>query len=94
MDFINKLLRYINDGKISKQSVDKILWAKGCGHDIDFNNYFLVDENEIVRRVKKIIEENKNIPKGAIIGQIMKEFRGKVDGKKVSQIIDEYLTRC
>lgn len=50
-----------------------------------------VDESEIEDTVKKIIDENKGAPFGALMGHAMKAFGGKVDGKKISEILKKFM---
>lgn len=53
---------------------------------------------EIEKIVKKIVKENEELIRqrglsalGPLMGMIMKEYRGKVDAEKVSQILREKL---
>lgn len=46
-----------------------------------------IDDGEIEKRVREIVLKNKGAPFGALMGQAMKEFGGKVDGKKISEIL-------
>ena len=50
-----------------------------------------IDEQEIEQKIKKIVEENKGAPFGALMGHAMKEFAGKVDGKKISQMLKKLM---
>ncbi len=86
-DFIDTILELISKLKISKQSVDEILWKKGCGEKVIFKDYYLVDKKVLIKKVKEVLNKNPNIPRGALIGIIMKEFNGKVDGRKLNELI-------
>lgn len=71
------------------------LYKEGITEVSDLNSYIkekglLVEEandSEIEAKVKEIIKNNKGAPFGALMGIAMKEFKGSVDGKKLSSII-------
>ena len=50
-----------------------------------------VSVKDIESKVKKIVEKNKGASFNAIMGEVMKEFRGKVDGKVVAGLINKLL---
>ena len=81
------LLQKINNSEITKEAFMELLPKMIKKEAINYAQYKPVDESEIISAVKKIIENNKGAPMGALMGLCMKELRGKVDGKKLSEII-------
>lgn len=50
-----------------------------------------IDEKEVENKIKEIIDKNKNAPIGALMGICMKEFKGGIDGKTISQILKKLM---
>lgn len=77
----------LNKGEITKDSVTEISELLKAGKKVDYSSYKAADDGEIEEEIKKIISENKGAPIGALMGEAMKRFRGKVEGKKVMELI-------
>lgn len=84
-----EVLEYIDEGKIpeSVSGAMLILIDIAKGNKIDLNKYKPVEN--IDDEIRKIIKENKNASFNAIMGEVMKKFRGKVDPKKIAELIKE-----
>jgi len=80
------LFAALNDGKISKDSVEKILVDGGVVKDI-IKNYYLMSDSDLEAKVKEIIDSNKGLPFNAMIGKVMSKLKGKADGKKIVDIV-------
>jgi Glu-tRNA(Gln) amidotransferase subunit E-like FAD-binding protein len=80
----------LNNEKIAKNSVHNILIDISKDKKIDFSKYEIKDI-DITDDVKKIIEEKPGLSKDAYMGIIMKQFKGKVDGKKVMDVLNKLL---
>lgn len=91
--FFLELLSYLNDGKISKQSVDEILLKKGLGIDVDLSRYQVMSESEIEKFVKKVYDKNKELNFKQAMGEVMKELRGKADGKLIAKVVKKYFEK-
>ncbi|MDD5331509.1 MAG: Glu-tRNA(Gln) amidotransferase subunit GatE [Candidatus Nanoarchaeia archaeon] len=88
---IENALGYYNEGKVGKDAVYEILVDFATKGDADLKKYEQVDEKEIEKEIKEIIHKNKNLSFGALMGEIMKKYRGKVDGKKASELLNKHL---
>ncbi|MBI2106748.1 Glu-tRNA(Gln) amidotransferase subunit GatE [Candidatus Woesearchaeota archaeon] len=86
-EFLEKALENLNNGKISKDAIVDILVAHCKNEEVDFNSFKKVSDKEIEIEIKKIINDNKELNANAVMGIIMKKYRGKVDGKKIFEII-------
>ena len=64
-------------------------YAKGDFKDI--SKYALISDKELEKELKKIVEKNKGLPFGALMGIAMKKFRGKAEGKKISEILKKLM---
>ncbi len=90
-DNIEQLLDKLNQNKITKESVEELLVAFAKKEQIDFTKYTTASSDDIEQEIKKIIEENQGLQFGAIMHVVMAKYRGKVDGKLLSELIKKYL---
>ncbi len=74
-------------GAISREAVSDIISKALLGEKIKdlLKSSGSVSEKEIDSKIKKIVKKNKGKSFGAIMGDVMKEFRGRVDGKILSE---------
>jgi len=86
-EHIEKILDYLDKGKISKEAVFEILVEKSQGKKIDYSKYMLMNEEEIKKILEEIVEKNKGAPFNALMGQAMARLRGKADGKKIIELL-------
>jgi Glu-tRNA(Gln) amidotransferase subunit E-like FAD-binding protein len=90
-DMILETLELLNDGKITKDAVPEIFVKKAKGEKIDLSSYKAVDDSSLESEIKKIVAEKPGLNMGAYMGLVMVKFKGKVDGKKASQIIGKFI---
>ncbi len=85
-----EIFSYLNDGKISKDVVMDVLidYAKG---EFDLDKYAAASGKDIEKEIKAIVKANPGKNTGAYMGMIMAKFKGKVDGKKVMEILKRYI---
>lgn len=87
-DFI---LENIQNNKIPKSSAIDILSDTIKGNKIDLSEYKTISDKDLKEKIEKIINKNKGAPFGALMGLVMKEFHGKIDGKKAAELIKSLL---
>lgn len=90
LDHLDFILPLLDRKEISSQSVEEILTRKAKGEDLDISGYKTVSGEQVERDIKKIVEENKGAPFGALMGKAMAHFKGRVDGKIVSEMLKRY----
>jgi Glu-tRNA(Gln) amidotransferase subunit E-like FAD-binding protein len=86
-DFIFKAL---SKEQINFSSVEEILLKLHKNEKINLNDYKTLNEKEINDAIKKIVNENTNLPMGALMGMCMQFFKGKVEGKIVNETLKKY----
>ena len=86
-----EILSYYYEGKIAKEAIIDLLEKKSMGEKIDLSKFESVSEKELEKEIKKIIEENPDLNASAYMGLAMAKYRGKVDGKKVMEILKNFL---
>jgi glutamyl-tRNA(Gln) amidotransferase subunit E len=88
-DQYNQIFSKLNVGELSKEAVFEILLAIGKGEQgklIDFSKYE-TNEDELSEFIAGIISKNPNLNSNAIMGDVMKKYRGKYPGSKILELI-------
>ena len=76
--------------KITKDSVINIFKDIAEGKKINLKNYSPVDDSKLEKEIKALVEKNNDLSMGALMGEVMKKYSGKVDGKLASTLIAKY----
>jgi len=84
---LEKVLDYLSKGNLDKNSVVDALVALEK-NKFDIKDYKKVSVKDLEKEIKEIIEKNKGLGVKALMGIIMKKYKGKVDGKKVFEILN------
>jgi len=86
------IFRALKDGKFAKEAVDEIVERACNGEDINtliqnFSSSVDVDAiiDKIIQEKKELIEERGEMAFKPLMGLVMKELRGKVDGKIIAE---------
>ncbi len=87
------LLENIDAGEISKDAFMELLPKMIKKEKIDYSHYRPVDISTVKKRISEIVKKNEGLPMGGLMGLCMKEFRGKVDGKTLSEILKEEMSK-
>lgn len=96
----------LNTGRFAKEAVPEILKHilknKGVSIEkaIELCGLFSTGEEEVIKIVRKIVSERRDFIKqrgkeslGPIMGIVMKELRGKVDGKVISKVLNDEIKK-
>ncbi len=89
---IEAILGNLNEDYISKEAVFEIMIELAKGKDIGvIDAYRKMSDSEIEKEIKNIIlglkSKDPNISQKAVMRQVMSKFRGKTDGKKISEML-------
>ncbi|MBR9701257.1 Glu-tRNA(Gln) amidotransferase subunit GatE [Candidatus Woesearchaeota archaeon] len=95
-EHVMPLLQSINEGKITGSAI-KLILEKAAKEDIPPDKILeltkdlggQLSDDELRAIIKKVIQANPGIRAGGLMGDIMKEVRGKADGHAVKRILDE-----
>jgi len=91
-DFYGDVLIALKKKKISELDIKEILFKLVKGES--FENAIKiekVDVGEVEEKIMKIIKSKPGLSEKAYMGLVMKEFKGKVGGKEVMEIIKKYI---
>lgn len=86
----DSLFSMVDAGELTKASIPEAMKEMSQG-TFDKENYKSVPEEELRESVKQAVAKLDGKPMGAIMGEVMKKYNGRVDGKRVSQMIKEYM---
>jgi len=57
---------------------------------VDYASFKAMDEGELENEIKLLVEKNKSMSQGALMGLVMGKFKGQVDGKTVMGLLRKY----
>ena len=86
-----EVLSYLNEGKIAKEAVLELLIKKVKNEKIDLKHFESVSDAELENEIKKLIQEKPSLNIGAYMGLVMSKHRGKVEGKKIMDMLKKYV---
>ncbi len=84
-----EIFKALNDNKIGKNIVMDILIDYASGKFESIDKYHSASEDDLEKEVKKIVDGKLGLSIGAYMGLIMAKYKGKVDGKRVMEILKE-----
>lgn len=85
------VLENLNKGIIPKSAVIEILVELTKGNVVDIGSYRAVSDEKLEEEIKDILKSRPGISFNGIMGELMKRYKGRVDGKKAAEIIKEYM---
>ncbi|MFH1638425.1 MAG: Glu-tRNA(Gln) amidotransferase subunit GatE [Candidatus Woesearchaeota archaeon] len=89
-DNFREVIGYLDEGKISKDSVLDALASLVKGEGVEIVER--ISEDEITSEIRKIVEDNPGVSASGLMGEVMGKFKGKVDGRKAKEILDSILS--
>ena len=91
-DLIIHILEKVKNKELSENQVKMVLEKYSKNNDLEEALKFeKADRSVVEEKIMKIIKEKPGLSEKAYMGLIMKEFRGKIDGKEVMDIIKKHV---
>ncbi|MEK6860728.1 MAG: Glu-tRNA(Gln) amidotransferase subunit GatE [Nanoarchaeota archaeon] len=81
----------LNKGIIPKSAIIEILSELVKGNVINIESYRAVSDEKLEEEVKELIKTRPGISFNAVMGELQKKYKGRIDGKKAAEIIKEHL---
>ena len=85
-------MKLVKDDKIAKEGIEKALIQASKGEQIELKNDNI--EAEVSEFINKLINEKLDFVKergmgaiGPLMGPVMSEFRGKMDGSRINELL-------
>ncbi|MFH1327161.1 MAG: Glu-tRNA(Gln) amidotransferase subunit GatE [archaeon] len=86
------VINLVNNRKIKEEDIKQVLEALVEGESLEEAiKIEKVDSSEVEEKIHKIIKEKPGLSEKAYMGGVMKEFKGKVNGKEVMEIIRKFV---
>lgn len=82
-----EVFKALESKSINESAILEILTDVANGNILDLKKYKQVSTSGIESEIKKIVQSNNKLSPNALMGMVMAKYRGKVDGKKVMEII-------
>jgi len=92
-DNFHAVFELINNNNVPKSAALEVLADLIRDGRINLDKYKTISDSELEKEIKNIIKENKSAPFNAIMGEAVKKLKGKVDPKKISDLIRKYSTK-
>ncbi len=86
-----EVLNYLNQDKIAKEAIIELLVKKIKNEKVNLKEFESISEKDLEKEIKKLIEEKPGLSISAYMGLVMAKYRGKVDGKRVMEIVKKYV---
>ncbi len=83
------VFKNLQEQRISKDAVLEVLGDLAKGK-VNLGKYKKVEVSSIENEIKKIVEKNKDTSFNAVMGEVMKKYKGKVDGKEVARLVGKF----
>ena len=91
-DVLSEILENVKKKKINENEIKQVMSKIALGENLkDVLASEKTDLNAVEERIKKIIKEKPGLSEHAYMGIVMAEFKGKVSGKEVMEIIKRYI---
>jgi glutamyl-tRNA(Gln) amidotransferase subunit E len=91
-DDVLRVLSLVKEGNIAKEGIEKALVQASAGDEIETGNDNIDDEVELfidnlVQKKKDFVKDKGMATVGPLMGLVMSEFRGKMDGAKINALL-------
>ena len=91
-DDILQVLSFVKDGKIAKEGIENALVQASMGDEIETGSDNIDDEvklliDNLVQKKIDFVKDKGMDAVGPLMGVVMSEFRGKMDGAKINALL-------
>jgi len=86
-DHFAVIFENLNNNKINKEAAAELLVDVCKGKKIDISKFEGVSEDKLEKEIKEIVNTKPGLSIGAYMGLIMAKYRGKVEGRKIIEIL-------
>ena len=88
---IELVLSFLNAGKIPKEAVIELLASAAKEEELDVSKYAPVSEDVLEGEIRQMLIDKAGLSTSAYMGMIMGKYRGKVDGKRILDLLNKYI---
>ncbi len=87
----SQVLEQLDKDNISSSAIIELLSMAAQGKEMDFEKFKKVSIEDLESEIKKIVDANPGAPINALMGEVMKKYRGAVDGKQVMELLKKLI---
>jgi Glu-tRNA(Gln) amidotransferase subunit E-like FAD-binding protein len=91
LDLFEEPFSELNRRNITNEAFFEIVLDLAKGKKPNYDKYKPLSEKEILKDIKHIISKNKKASINALMGQVMSKYRGRIDGKKVMELLKKHI---
>lgn len=88
--YVEEILTYFDQKQIAKDAVFEAMLDLAKNKKVDIKKYKTIPKEKLEKEIQEIIKKHKGLSFNAIMGEIMKKYRGKIEGKKAASLINKY----
>ena len=88
----NEILSLLDAGMIAKEALVELLGMKARGLTIDLSRFKTISDDELRTGLSDIVAKNPKASVQALMGEAMKQWRGKVDGKRIMNLLQKIVS--
>ncbi|MGV8150376.1 MAG: Glu-tRNA(Gln) amidotransferase subunit GatE [Candidatus Woesearchaeota archaeon] len=89
IELADNILSKLNSGDLAKEAVIELMIEYARGKEIDFSRY-TANEDELISYIVDLISKHPNLTNAAIMGEVMKKYRGKYPGSRIMELVKKY----
>ena len=90
---VEEVLSLVSEHKIMKSSALDVLVLKAENKPLDLSKFQPLDDNKLRNDIRELIKKFPEAKPNVVMGELMKEHRGRIDGKKAMELIQEVLKK-
>jgi len=87
------VLRPLNETRIAKEAVMELLLEIAQNKKPNIEKYMSKPDYNLEKDIERIIRENQGASINALMGEVMKKYRGKIEGSSVRKILEEKIPK-
>ncbi len=91
LEQIHEVLVLLHAQKIPRDAVFDVLLQKAQGKEVNLQQFGKVSDAEILKVIQQFVKSNPNAKPNVVMGELMKNYRGKIEGKHAMGLIDQVL---
>jgi glutamyl-tRNA(Gln) amidotransferase subunit E len=87
--FIPIVLERLNDNLVTKDSLPELFYKLHNKEEINYDDYKPLSIDDVREEIEQFVKESleKKLPRGAIMGQLMSKYKGRLDGKDLNELL-------
>ena len=85
------VLMFLNEDKIPREAVIEALVSICNGENINIERYSKISDFELEGEIRKLLGEKTGLTLSGYMGLLMGKYRGKVEGKRVIELLRKYI---